>query len=175
MLHKDAWAHLILTSLYLPLPFPNNTTTTHTHTHTHTYTHTHAHTLVTTSLLFMSLLHFFKLIFTGVLLIYSVVLVSAIQKSEPVLHIHTATLFLDSFPIYRVLSRGPCAIQQVCISGVSMPIPIFFFFTFSRKASFLDFPSVWISCVGYLASSSGPGSITAFLLISRRNIFVTSA
>ena len=88
----------------------------------------------------MSLLHFFKLIFTGVLLIYSVVLVSAIQKSEPVLHIHTATLFLDSFPIYRVLSRGPCAIQQVCISGVSMPIPIFFFLHSVERHLFLTFP-----------------------------------
>ena len=38
-------------------------------------------------------LTFLKLIFTGVWLIYNVVLVSAVQQSESVIHIHTSTLF----------------------------------------------------------------------------------
>ena len=36
---------------------------------------------------------FFKLIFTGVELIYNVVLVSAVQQSESLTHIHISTFF----------------------------------------------------------------------------------
>ena len=36
---------------------------------------------------------FFKLIFIGVWLIYNVVLVSAVQQSESVIHIHVSILF----------------------------------------------------------------------------------
>ena len=39
-----------------------------------------------------------KIIFIGVQLIYNVVLVSAVQQSESVIHIHISTL-LDSFPM----------------------------------------------------------------------------
>ena len=35
----------------------------------------------------------------GVWLTYNVVLVSAIQQSESIIHIHAFTLFKDSFPI----------------------------------------------------------------------------
>ena len=38
-------------------------------------------------------LFFLKLIFIGVQLIYNVVLVSALQQSESVIHIHISTLF----------------------------------------------------------------------------------
>ena len=44
-------------------------------------------------------IYFFKLIFIGVYLIYNVVLVSAVQQSESVIHIHIFTLFLDSIPL----------------------------------------------------------------------------
>ena len=37
--------------------------------------------------------------YSGVQLIYNVVLVSATPQSESVLRIHIASLFLDSFPI----------------------------------------------------------------------------
>ena len=56
---------------------------------------------------------FFFLIFIRVELIYNVVLVSAVQQSESVIHITISTLF-RFFPHighYRVLSRVPCAIQ----------------------------------------------------------------
>ena len=58
----------------------------------------------------------FKNFFIGVVLIYNVVLVSGVQQSESV--IHTSTLFqiLFLYMYYRVLSRVPCAIQQVLIS-----------------------------------------------------------
>ena len=39
----------------------------------------------------------FFLIFIGVELIYDAVLVSGVQQSESVIHIHIATLFLDAF------------------------------------------------------------------------------
>ena len=40
----------------------------------------------------------FKLIFIGVQLIYTVVLVSAVQQSESIIHIHISTLFQILFP-----------------------------------------------------------------------------
>ena len=48
---------------------------------------------------------FLKLIFVGVDLLYSVVLVSALQQSESAIHIHISPLW-SSFPF-----RVPCAIQ----------------------------------------------------------------
>ena len=61
--------------------------------------------------------NFFKLIFTGVQLIYNVVLVSAIQLSESVVHIHKSTLFRfhSHTGHYRGLSRVLCAVEQVLI------------------------------------------------------------
>ena len=55
----------------------------------------------------------FFLIFIGVQLMYNV-LISGVQQSESVIHIHTYTLFLRLFSHigrYRVLSRVPCVIQ----------------------------------------------------------------
>ena len=51
----------------------------------------------------------------GVQLIYNVVLVSHKQQSESVIHIHIVTLFRFFFHVGcdRVLSRVPCAIQQI--------------------------------------------------------------
>ena len=53
-------------------------------------------------------------------MIYNVVLVSGVQQSESVIHIHISTLFFfrlfSHIGHYRVLSRVPCAIQQVLIS-----------------------------------------------------------
>ena len=45
---------------------------------------------------------FFKLIFIGVQLIYNVVLVSAVQQSESVIHLHISILFQILFP-HRLL------------------------------------------------------------------------
>ena len=52
-------------------------------------------------------LSFLKLIFIGVWLIYNVVLVSAVQQSESVIHIHISTLFQILFP-----SRSLQSIEQ---------------------------------------------------------------
>ena len=46
--------------------------------------------------------YFFKLIFIGVQLIYNVVLVSAVQQSESVIHLHISILFQILFP-HRLL------------------------------------------------------------------------
>ena len=50
-------------------------------------------------------------------MIYSVVLVSAVQQSDSVIHIHISILFQILFHIgyYRILSRGPCAIKEVLV------------------------------------------------------------
>ena len=52
----------------------------------------------------------FKLIFTGVQLIYNVVLVSGIQQSEPVIHISTFLIFFFHRDHYKVLTSIPCVI-----------------------------------------------------------------
>ena len=47
-------------------------------------------------------------------LIYNVVLVSAVEQSESIIHIHISTLFFAFFSHignYSILSRVPCAIQ----------------------------------------------------------------
>ena len=53
-------------------------------------------------------------------MISNVVLVSGVQQSELVIHIHISTVFFLRFfshiGHYRVLSRVACAIQQVLIS-----------------------------------------------------------
>ena len=55
--------------------------------------------------------------FIGVQLIYNVVLVSAVQQSESVIYIYPLFFrFFSHIGDYRVLSRVPCAIQQVLIS-----------------------------------------------------------
>ena len=74
----------------------------------------------------------------GVQLIYNVVLVSSIQQTESVIHIHISALFLDSFPIQidRVLSGvlyaivGPYSLSilyiAVCIcqsQSLNLPLP----------------------------------------------------
>ena len=48
--------------------------------------------------------------FTDIQLSYNVVLVSSIQQSESVIHIHIST-FLDSFPIQAVTIRTYCMAQ----------------------------------------------------------------
>ena len=61
---------------------------------------------------------FFNLIFyTGVYLIYNIVLVSSIQQSGPVIHIHTWILFQILFPFghYRILNRIACAVHLVLV------------------------------------------------------------
>ena len=54
-----------------------------------------------------------KLIFTGVQLLFNVVLISAVQQSEPAMHIHVSPLFWISSPFRSAgaLSRVPCAAQ----------------------------------------------------------------
>ena len=51
---------------------------------------------------------------------YNIVLVSGVQLSESVVHIHIFIPFLGGLfshiGRYRVLSRAPCAIQSVLIS-----------------------------------------------------------
>ena len=54
--------------------------------------------------------------FIGILLMYNVVLVSGVQQSESVMHIHISTHFKILFHIghYRVLSKVPCAMCCCC-------------------------------------------------------------
>ena len=62
---------------------------------------------------------FFKKHSIGVQLIYKVVLVSGVQQSKPVIHIHISTPLLRFFSHighYWALSRIPCAIHQAPIS-----------------------------------------------------------
>ena len=53
-------------------------------------------------------------------MIYNVMLVSGVQQRESVIHIYISTLcffrFFSHIGRYRVLSRVPCARQQVLIS-----------------------------------------------------------
>ena len=60
------------------------------------------------------MLGFFQLIFIGVWLLYSVVVVSAVQQSESAVRMHIYP-FVFGFPShlghYRALVRAPCAIQ----------------------------------------------------------------
>lgn len=61
----------------------------------------------------------FCLIFIGVQLIYSVVLVSSISQSELAVQIHISPLFKIFFPkigYYKMLSRIFCAIQYILVS-----------------------------------------------------------
>ena len=54
---------------------------------------------------------FFKLMFIVIQLIYSVVLVAAVQQSESIIHTRVVLFFRFSSHIghHRVLSRVPCA------------------------------------------------------------------
>ena len=64
-------------------------------------------------------LPFFKSIFIGIQLIYSVVLASVIQQCESVIHIYAyfhSFRFFSHIGHYGVLIKVPCAIQQVLIS-----------------------------------------------------------
>ena len=66
------------------------------HFYTNIHVYTHVKPLIEDTqrpLIVPSLFLFFKLIFLGVELIYNVVLVSAVQQSKSVIHIHTFTLF----------------------------------------------------------------------------------
>jgi len=68
--------------------------------------------LIDFEFIFAYYFYFFIIIFIGVLLIYKVMLVSAIQKSESVKHTYIHSLkFFPNIGHYRVLSRIPCAIQ----------------------------------------------------------------
>ena len=57
---------------------------------------------------------FFKKMFIGVELIYNVVLVSAVQQSEPVIHTHISLSFrfFSHIGHYKVLSRVPCVMSR---------------------------------------------------------------
>ena len=57
--------------------------------------------------------HYFLKIFIGVQLIYNIVLILGAQQSE---YVHSFLRFFSHIGHYRVLSRVPCAIQQVLIS-----------------------------------------------------------
>ena len=73
-----------------------------------------------------SIWNFFALIFVGVELIYNVVLVSAVQQSESVIHIYISALFFRFFchiDHYRPLNRvslccvvGPYQLSILCIA-----------------------------------------------------------
>ena len=58
-----------------------------------------------------------SLFYIGVELINNVSLVSGVQQSDSVIHIHVSILFqfFSPFRYYRVFSRVPCAIQQVLV------------------------------------------------------------
>ena len=56
-----------------------------------------------------SLAKFFLLIFIGVELLYNVVLVSTVQKSESAIHIHISPLFCISFPFSSVGKESVCS------------------------------------------------------------------
>ena len=49
--------------------------------------------------------------FTGVWLIYTVVLVSGVRQGESLVHIHISILFQILFPYRSLQNRVPCAIQ----------------------------------------------------------------
>ena len=71
--------------------------------------------------------------FIGVLFVYSVTLISTVQQGESVLHV--ANSFLDCFSHighYVVLSRVPCAIQEILVSCV--------FYTYRRVYVNPNFP-----------------------------------
>ena len=59
----------------------------------------------------------FFLNFTGVELIYHVVLVSGVQQSDSAVHIHIYIpyRFFSHIGYHRILSRVPCAIQWVLV------------------------------------------------------------
>ena len=65
---------------------------------------------------------YFKINFIGVQLIYNVVLVSAVQQSESVMHIHVFTLFQIIFP-YKLLKN----IEQRSLSYNSRFLLLFYF------------------------------------------------
>ena len=54
------------------------------------------------------------LIFVGVQLIYNIVLVSGVQQSDSVIHVHISIFvrFFSHVGYYRILSKVPCAIQK---------------------------------------------------------------
>ena len=65
---------------------------------------------------FLFLLSFFIkkfLFYVGIQLIYNTVLVSGLQQSDSVIHIHLSILFQILFPfrLLQILSRVPCATQ----------------------------------------------------------------
>ena len=56
---------------------------------------------------------FFKIYFIEVQLIYTVVLISAVQQSDSVIHMYTFFFILFSIMVYhRILNIVPCAVQQ---------------------------------------------------------------
>ena len=52
---------------------------------------------------------FFKVYFIEVELICCVVLISAVQESDSVIHMHT---FFSIMVYHRILNRVPCALQE---------------------------------------------------------------
>ena len=59
-------------------------------------------------------------------MINNVLLVSGVWQNDSVIHIHVSVLFQILFPIgyYRILSRVPCAIQQVLVGTIHLLIDI---------------------------------------------------
>ena len=70
---------------------------------------------------FLQTNNFFKKIFIGVQLIYNVVLVSGVQQSESVIHIHISTLFKILFPhrsLKSIEQSSLCYIVVYIYSGI---------------------------------------------------------
>ena len=54
---------------------------------------------------------YFKINFIGVKLIYNVVLVSAVQQSESVIHIYILPIIYSNMVYHRILNIVPCVMQ----------------------------------------------------------------
>ena len=103
----------------------------------------------------------FKLIFIGVQLIYTVVLVSAVQQSESIIHIHISTLFQILFPyisLHSIEQSSLCytvrsyqlSILYIVVLYMSIPISQFIPPSIPFK-SFLEFPSLCLRYPSVLA------------------------
>ena len=65
-----------------------------------------------------SVVSFFLLI--GIWLIYNIVLVSGVQqRRDSVIHVSHLFWFLSHVGYYRILSRVPCAVQDVLVGYLS--------------------------------------------------------
>ena len=58
---------------------------------------------------------FFKKILVEIQLVYNIVLVSGIQQSDSVIHIHNLFRLFSIISYYKILNILPCAIRQVLV------------------------------------------------------------